>query len=110
MDRPFVRGDWVHINAKKMPKSMRHFESGVDAIVVYTYADRYGENERQREGDAYFKLLQENFPYEYCLLLMTTDRVPYTWGWYPHDVLDFIPMKDDVKHVGEQILKYHKAY
>jgi len=96
LDRPFVRGDWVHINAKKMPKSMRHFYSGIDAIVVYSHADRYGGDNRQR--------------FSYCLLLMTTERVPYTSSWYPHDVLDYIPMKDDVKHVGEQILKYHRAY
>jgi hypothetical protein len=37
----FQKGDWVRI-AKNLGDSMRHFESGCEAIVIGSYADQYG--------------------------------------------------------------------
>lgn len=43
MTQKFFRGDLVRI-ADDLGPSMSHFESGVDAVVIASYAEQYGGN------------------------------------------------------------------
>lgn len=45
----YQRGDRVHIT-KNMPACMDHFHKGVDATVIYSYEERYGDP-KTREGE-----------------------------------------------------------
>ena len=41
MKQKFPRGSFVHVT-KNLPIYMSHFEKDFDAVVEYTYAQRYG--------------------------------------------------------------------
>lgn len=45
MKQQFQRGDLVHV-AKDLGPTMRHFQADVDAIVLGSYADQYGGDDR----------------------------------------------------------------
>lgn len=75
----FRRGDLVHIT-KDMPHWMRHFDSDKDAIVLYSYAERYGSESIERNHKQYSVLFWPDG--DEC-------------SWYDEDQLTFI------RHVGE---------
>jgi len=65
----FQRGDLVKI-VDKLPEYMSHFISGADAIVMYSYADKYGGTDAP----------------EYCLLIKNKGQC----SWYDEENLILI--------------------
>ena len=57
MTQKFFKGDLVQIG--DMPPMMRHFESNCRAIVLYTYAEKYGRSGANSDKD-YSLFLLEN--------------------------------------------------
>lgn len=85
----FLHGQRVRI-ARKLDESMAHFPSGCEAIVDYTYAERYG--------------MHGAYPHkEYSLYLLSrggkiTDRV----SWYQEEQLSLV--SKSVK-AGEKLIQ-----
>lgn len=59
----FPTGTRVHI-AKNLGSTMSHFQSGIDAIIYYTYAQEYGGRNVKDYG------------------LIVLDKEPYYCAWY----------------------------
>lgn len=79
LTQKFLIGQKVHI-AKDLGSSMRHFTSDVDAIVLYSYNDRYGGGNTNQYG---LGILGKNGKIKFCsswywanqLTLMSDDRL-----------------------------------
>lgn len=85
----FKRGSKVHI-CKNMPKSMFHFENNFDAIVEYTYAQKYGGNNID----------------SYSVIVLNDSGQPInSIAWYHENQLSLL---DDDIEVGKKIIEKYK--
>jgi hypothetical protein len=85
----FPRGTLVHVQ-KEMPESMSHFESDFDAIVEYSYAQKFGGGEAGQSGHVYSLIQLEN-------------GVPVnSIAWYDEDLLTLVDARTEL---GEEILR-----
>lgn len=76
MAQKFKRGERVYIT-NKMPIYMRHFHHGCDAIVCYTYKQKYGGGKEEEK--------------EYCLLILNPDGTVYGGSsWYEENQLSIV--------------------
>lgn len=72
----FKRGWRVKI-IDEMPDCMSHFPCGMEAIVNYTYAQKFGGGEQEKK--------------EYCLTLLNKKGKPYDQvSWYEEDQLTLV--------------------
>lgn len=80
MTQKYFHGQRVKVDAKT-PAHMRHFESGFEGIVDYSYTDRYGG--KAGDGPCYSLLVLDNndtpvnrisWYYETQLTLLSDDR------------------------------------
>ena len=84
----YPRGSKVAV-CKEMPESMSHFESGFNAIVEYTYAQKYGGDDID----------------SYSLIVLNDNDEPInSISWYHENQLTLI--SDDVIKGKEIIEKY----
>lgn len=84
----FYRGHRVRIGA--MPEHMSHFPSDCDAIVEYSYAEKYGGREPRNSR-------------QYGLLLLDAKGWPYnSVSWYDEDQLTLL---DPDRDAGEAIIQ-----
>lgn len=76
----FTNGDLVHI-AKDLGSSMSHFTSDADAIVMYSYNDRYGGGDT-KSYSLYIKGHGEvSWYYEHQLTLIAKDQLHLLTQW-----------------------------
>jgi hypothetical protein len=86
----FLRGQRVRID-KVMPSCMSHFECNTDAIISYTYAQKFGGNNIK----------------SYNLMLINENDEPWNMvAWYEENQLTLI--SEDIKDGLEMIEKYAK--
>ena len=84
----YARGTKISV-CKEMPTSMSHFESGFNAIVEYTYAQKYGGDDIDN----------------YSLIVLNDKDEPInSISWYNENQLTLI--SDDVSKGKEIIEKY----
>ena len=82
----FKRGSKVHI-CKDMPKNMSHFKSGFDAIVEYSYAQKYGTDDIKK----------------YAVIELSEFGQPIgSNAWYHKDLLTLL---DNNIEVGKKIIE-----
>lgn len=74
MTQKYFKGDLVRIAADLGP-SMDHFEKDCEAVVMYSYTERYGK--------------APNSDNQYCLFVLT-DGYKGEVSWYNEDQLTFI--------------------
>lgn len=89
-EQKFFRGQRVRV-ADDLGKTMRHFTSGCDAIVVGSFSDRVFSSGDDEES--------------YTLLLKEEDGTMDTVSWYKESQLTILSI-DRVR--GEEILQKHK--
>lgn len=75
---------------KKMPYSMEHFESGIDAIIEGSYSDLFG-----RDSDVE-KIKNNTNEIKYSVFLIKDDKIYNKVSWYYQHQLKLID-KDQVK-------------
>ncbi len=87
-NQKFPRGSKVAV-CKEMPRYMSHFESGFNAIVEYTYSQKYGGNDI----------------YSYSLIQLDENDNPInSICWYEESQLTLI--SDDIARGKEIIERY----
>lgn len=89
----FPRGVRIKID-DVMPPEMSHFDCGVEAIVEFTYGQKFPE-------------FDENDIYNYSLLLLDGDVPTFTAAWYREDQLTLI--NADIEKGLQIIEQYYKA-
>lgn len=82
----FLRGERVHI-ASDLGPTMKHFRSGVDAIIDYSYSDCYGGHNTK----------------SYCLLVL--GEHPSRSAWYYEHQLTKVK---GTRLAGEKLLQRYK--
>ena len=85
----FKRGSKVHV-CKEMPLYMSHFESDFDAIVKYTYGQKFGGS----DVDSYA-----------LIMLDDSDKPINSVAWYEEDQLTLV--SDDVE-AGLKIIEQYE--
>ena len=83
----FFRGHRIKID-DEMPTSMKHFTSGAEAIVEYSYSDVHSNEEHS----------------SYSLLILEPTG-SHSSAWYWEDQLTLV---DNDRDKGEKILQEHK--
>jgi len=102
----FNKGDHVRV-AKDLGESMSHFENDCEAIVMYTYAERYwGDN--HKSYCIYIKGRgQVSWYYEHQLELIETGRLDLLEAW-ENEVKQEADMKSDLDWIfnnGKDVLE-----
>ena len=88
----FKVGTFVHV-AKDLGSMMSHFENNVDAIIGYTYAQKYGGTDNK----------------SYSLYLIKNGKVYNSVAWYEEHQLTALPAQDydeACKMVGDFCLRF----
>jgi hypothetical protein len=90
MKQKFRQGDRVSI-AKKLPSNMSHFVGGKNATVEYSYAERYGRGDKEKN-------------HQYSLNI---DGIGGT-AWYPEELLTLLFIHPE-KEISDWIKEYVKT-
>lgn len=72
MVQKYFKGDLVQLG--DMPRSMSHFPANCQAVVMYTYKEKYGGSKREEQ--------------QYCLYILEKDQGETSW--YDEDQLTLI--------------------
>lgn len=90
MKQKFPRGSFVHVT-KNLPGNMSHFEKDFDAVVEYTYAQRYGGKGQNQK--------------EYSVIVLSKGKPVNSIAWYKEEHLTLL--KGSIEEGKKLIEEFH---